>query len=238
MDIIYEPRGPAREYAPLAANLFSGCCHGCTYCFGPSTLWKKREVFHTQVEPKKNAFERLEKDAGKLKGDDREILLSFVTDPYQPVEMERGLTRRAVECLIENNLRFTLLTKGGMRASRDFDLLAGYDNARFGSTIVFILQDYADRWEPNAPSIDDRILAIEDAHSKGIPTWVSLEPVIDPNQALELIRQLHPIVDHWKVGKLNKQKVDVDWMQFREDVKTLLDSLGADYYLKKSLTEL
>lgn len=73
---------------------------------------------------------------------------------------------------------------------------------------------------------------------RGIKTWVSLEPVIDPGQALELIRELHPIVDHWKVGKLNYQALDVDWIKFREDVKALLESLGADYYLKKSLTEL
>jgi hypothetical protein len=30
----------------------------------------------------------------------------------------------------------------------------------------------------------------------------------------------------------------VNWIQFREDARNLLDSLGADYYLKESLTEL
>jgi DNA repair photolyase len=27
--IIYEPRGKAKEYADLAANLYLGCDHGC-----------------------------------------------------------------------------------------------------------------------------------------------------------------------------------------------------------------
>jgi len=62
--------------------------------------------------------------------------------------------------------------------------------------------------------------------------------VIKPEQALELIRELHPIVDHWKVGKLNYKTLPVDWIAFREEVKALLDSLGADYYLKRSLTDL
>jgi hypothetical protein len=65
--------------------------------------------------------------------------------------------------------------------------------------------------------------------------------VIDPRQALEVISSLSPIVDHWKVGKINHQKAveaDVDWIGFREEVRTLFDDLGADYYLKKSLTEL
>ncbi|MEZ4551950.1 MAG: hypothetical protein R2874_16190 [Desulfobacterales bacterium] len=35
----------------------------------------------------------------------------------------------------------------------------------------------------------------------GHPTWVSIEPVIDPDQAIKLVEMLHPVVDHWKVGK-------------------------------------
>ena len=41
MGIIYEPSGKAREYAQLAANLYEGCDHRCTYCFGPKALRKK-----------------------------------------------------------------------------------------------------------------------------------------------------------------------------------------------------
>ena len=81
MKIIYEPKGKAREYAPLAVNLYSGCSHGCTYCFGPQTLRKDKQAFSADVHPKKDALDRLQEDAIRLKGDDREILLSFVTDP-------------------------------------------------------------------------------------------------------------------------------------------------------------
>jgi DNA repair photolyase len=34
--VIYEPKGKAGEYAPLALNLYAGCSHGCTYCFAPT----------------------------------------------------------------------------------------------------------------------------------------------------------------------------------------------------------
>ncbi|MBT4483949.1 MAG: hypothetical protein HOC71_09770 [Candidatus Latescibacteria bacterium] len=133
------------------------------------------------------------------------------------------------------------MTKGGMRAVRDFDLLSNYPKARFGTTLIFTDQKDADYWEPDAASVSDRIKAIEKAHARGIPTWISVEPVIKPDQALQLIRNLHPIVDHWKVGKINYNKEienRVNWIKFREEVKDLLDSIGADYYLKKSLTEL
>jgi DNA repair photolyase len=139
---------------------------------------------------------------------------------------------------MQHGLRFTILTKGGTRALRDFDLLEGYPGARFGSTIIFTDQKDADHWEPNAAPVKDRIEAIREAHRRGIPTWVSLEPVIDPQQALQLIETLHPVVDHWKVGKLNYRKLPVDWLRFREDAREMLDSLGADYYLKTSLTKM
>jgi DNA repair photolyase len=152
--------------------------------------------------------------------------------------MELGVTRQAIEVLMRHDLSFTILTKGGTRAVKDFDLLKSYDKARFGTSLVFTSQKDADEWEPGATPVNDRALAIEEANGCGIPTWVSLEPVIDPEQALTLIEHLHPIVDHWKIGKLNYKDLPVDWIKFRKEVKSLCDSLGADYYLKNSLTKL
>jgi DNA repair photolyase len=239
MKIIYQPRGKAAEYALLACNYYCFCTHGCRYCY--RLPFVSAQKFHQEGIPKKDAISCLRKDVAKLEGDTREILLCFVGDPYQPCEMEIGLTRQVIKVLIEYDLHFTVLTKGGTRAVRDFDLLENYDKARFGSTIVFWDQKDADDWEPNAATVADRISAIEVAHNRGIPTWVSLEPVIDPAQALKIIQELHPIVDHWKIGKLNHHKQieqQVDWLRFRDDVTTLLNDLNADYYLKNSLTNL
>jgi DNA repair photolyase len=240
MNIVYEPKGRAREYAALAANLYKGCTHGCRYCYGAKMPWVNPEKYLTQASPKEDTTAKLKKDMKKLRGDDREILLSFTGDVYQPVEMDLTLTRQALEVLRENNLRFTLLTKGGTRAVRDFDLMEGYDKARFGTTLIFLDQTKVDEWEPGAATVEDRIKAIEEAHGRGIPTWVSLEPVIDPEEAMAVIRALHPIVGSWKVGKVNYTKLPepVDWIRFREDVKDLLESKGAGYYLKNSLTQL
>jgi len=237
MNIIYEPTGRAKEYADLAINIYKGCTHGCKYCYCAKIPWTA-EKYHKAANPKKDVIEKLRKDAGKLNSNCPEILLSFTGDVYQHEEMNLGLTRQAIEVLIEHDLPFTILTKGGTRAIRDFSLLAEYPKARFGTTLIFWDQKYADEWEPNAPTIDNRVEAISEAYSRGIPTWVSLEPVIDPYQALEVILRLYPIVGHWKIGKLNYKNLDVNWVEFRENVRSLLNSLGADYYLKKSLTEL
>lgn len=234
MSIIYEPKGEAREYAPLALNIYRGCVHRCRYCYVPGVMKMTREEYHSSPMPKRDLLKRLATDAERFRGNEREILVSFVGDPYQP---DNIITRETIQILIENDLRFTVLTKGGMRAVKDFDLLGSYNRCRFGSTIIFINQPDADKWELNAATIEDRIMAIREAHDRKIRTWVSIEPTIDPDQALELVRQLHPFVDHWKVGKLNYHQPDkrVNWIKFREDVICLLSAIEADYYIKQSL---
>lgn len=243
MNIIYKPTGPALEYASLALNIYKGCEHGCRYCFGPSALKMKRDNYYADANPKQEIIDRVRKDAEYLAGinNEKEILLSFIGDPYQPYEMKHRLIRKLIEVLIEYNQPFTILTKGGMRAYRDFKLLKTYPKARFGTSISFINQEDADYWEPQAEPLYYRAMAIQEARYQGIKTWVSLEPVIIPKQAIEIIKILHPFVDHWKVGKINHMKKiedQHDWKAFREEARDILDSVGADYYLKKSLTKL
>ena len=171
-----------------------------------------------------------------------EIMLSFISDPYQPEEMKLMLTRRTLEIFREFDLSFTVLTKAGMSAARDFDLFEGYSNARFGSTITTLNQNTANIWEPHAASISSRIAAIELAKLVNIPTWVSLEPVIVPREALQVIKDLHDIVDYWKVGKINRNAQvtaqKLDWITFREEAIALLKDLKANYTILSSLTNL
>lgn len=243
MDVIYEPKGAAREYAPLALNIYNGCTHGCRYCYAPGALRIPRQEYFADANPKQDVVERVRKDARKLAdaGDNREILLSFIGDPYQPAERELGLTRRAIEILIEHGLNFAILTKGAALARRDFDLLQDYDKARFGVSMSLHKPRSSVDWEPNADGAFDRLMALIVAHDFGIRTWLSVEPVIDPQQALDVIEATSLIVDHYKIGKLNHMSAhdaDVDWIQFREAAVEFLQEWGCEYYIKRSLTEL
>ena len=77
-------------------------------------------------------------------------------------------------------------------------------------------------------------------NSRGIRTWVSLEPVIDPEQSIELIKQTHEFVDLYKVGKLNHDPLadTIDWRRFGWDAKGLLESLKKAHYIKQGLRAL
>lgn len=182
----------------------------------------KPKDFHCESHPRKDILSQIEKDAIRLADDPREVLLCFTSDPYQP--NERGLTRDVLLIMEKNRMKCQVLTKGGLRAARDFDILLR-NGWRFGSTLLLSDQKTADEWEPGAATISSRIDAIKKAHKLGIKTWVSVEPVIEPDQALEIIELLLPYVDFWKIGKINHMKEiesRVNWKKFLNDVELLL----------------
>jgi hypothetical protein len=42
---IYEPRGEAFEYGPVALNMYRGCGHACAYCDVPHAVHLTRAQF-------------------------------------------------------------------------------------------------------------------------------------------------------------------------------------------------
>src|SRR3954447_21671108 len=65
--IIYAPAGQAGEYAPLAANPYRGCGHGCVYCYVPNVIRMQRSEFDQGAGAKPDFLARLAKDAAKYK---------------------------------------------------------------------------------------------------------------------------------------------------------------------------
>jgi len=203
--IIYETRGRAKEYCELAANLYRGCDHCCTYCYAPSATFQKRENF-CKPSVRKDALIKLRMDAVTLKnrGESRSILLSFTTDPYNHLDVTEKLTREAIQILHENNLKVNILTKGGRRSERDFDLLSSKPLlSEYGATLVFTDESLRSEIEPFAARTQERIESLKKAHELGISTYVSLEPVWTAEQSLELVDMTYEFVDFFKVGKLN-----------------------------------
>ena len=238
MNVIYESKGRAREYSELALNLYDSCPFSCLYCYAPLMLHRKKEDFHKTGKPRMTPAD-IEKSAAewvKAHPDEkRPILLSFTSDPYQPIEVEWELTRAAIDILHAHGLKVTILTKGGLRATRDFDLLGPGD--QFAVTLTFTDNADSERWEPGAALPGERIKSLEMAHSRGIETWVSLEPVIHPAQTACLVEMTMGYVDEYRLGMLNyhEHAKSIDWKEFGWDMKRILDHLGVKYMIKKDL---
>ncbi|MDI6781412.1 MAG: hypothetical protein QME49_04820 [bacterium] len=236
MSIIYQPAGKAREYAEYAVNLYTGCTHGCTYCYVPSVLFKGKDFWEKSV-PRKDILKLLRADCEKMQDKivTDNILLSFTCDVYQRSHFEDdvSITREALEVLNKYKLPFTVLTKGGTLAVKDFDMYSYRDC--FATTLTFVDDAKTKACEPKAALFEDRFMAIKEAKSRGIKTWVSLEPVIEPAEAYSIISLTHEYVDFYKVGKINYVRSSIDWRAFGMKVVDMLEVLGKDYYIKQDL---
>lgn len=238
MRIIYEPRGRAKEYAALALNLYTGCNHGCKYCYVKQFFNKDTNIFENKIVVKQDILKKVEKDCIELSqtGQVDRILLCFMCDPYQPIDEDLKITRKVLELFKKYNIRFQVLTKGGSRAERDFDLYKKGD--AFATTLTFLSDEDSLHFEPNAQTPENRIGTIIKAKNLGIETWVSLEPVIYTEQSLDIIDITYSFVDKYKVGKINHFKhleERTDWHLFVNQAINRLKKYKKNYYIKKDL---
>lgn len=239
MSIIYQPKGKAREYSPLAANLYEGCNHGCLYCYAPLIRDKSREVYSTSVEARRDVIHQLRRDCQKYAWSKSQVLLCFMGDPYCTLDETEKLTRSAIELFLEYKIPVAVLTKGGHRSLRDIDLLKQFgEHAKIGATLTFIDEDLSLQWEPGAATGTERINTLRKQKKAGLKTWASFEPVIDPDQSLALIRETLDCVDEYKVGKLNNFRgldKNVDWTAFLEEAVSILRDAKKPFYVKDDL---
>lgn len=201
---IYEPSGRAREYAALAINTYLSCGHGCLYCYAPLALHKKREVFHIPQHRHIiwNVLRReVERKAAAGWTEKGPVLLSFMCDPYQQLELSARNTRRCIIILKDAGFNIIILTKAPSRAFGDIDLL---DPTRdmVGTTMTTLDPRAAKAWEPGAQLPFTRLAGLEQFDRNGFYTWISLEPLLDPRQARHIIRAAH-FAQHFKLGMLN-----------------------------------
>ena len=231
MQSIYEPKGRAFEYCERAVNLYRGCSHGCRYCYAPNALHMHRDAFAAVVS-RPGILTSLASEAPKHAG--REVLMCFTTDPYSPGA--DGTTREAIKILQAAGCRVVILTKGGRRSAVDLDILRpGLD--KYGATLTFANDADSRAWEPSAALPGERLEVLAEAKRLGVFTWASFEPVVDPEQTLELIAAVAGIVDLCKIGRLNHHKAAqaIDWSKFTLDAVQLCKKQGSAYKLKADI---
>jgi len=237
MSVIYEPKGKAHEYSSLALNLYEGCQHGCIYCYAPKIRKKSMDQF-VAATPRKEIESRITNNLRKWNGGKKDtVLLCFTCDPYQPLDESLKLTRFAIRALNDSGFPVQILTKGGIRATRDLDLLSKNPDNKFAVTLTTDNIEESKQWEPGAAPPSERIESLRQAHRAGVETWISFEPVFNPAAVYRLIRETHEFTDKYKVGKLNYHPAakEIDWRDFRIKTEHLLASLDKRYYIKEDL---
>lgn len=239
---IYEPSGAAREYSPLALNYIKGCDHGCIYCYVPNIMKRFNSGYvHSNVYMTEEGklLKQIESSAKKYKHSDKQVLLSFLTDPYSSFNNETKLTRKVLIILLENKIPVSILTKGGLNVLQDFDIIKEFgDSIQVGASLTFTIDRDSKRWEKNAALPQERFSILKQLHDQGIKTWASMEPVIFPNQSLDIMNLTKDFVDSYKIGKLNHFKnheKKFDWSEFLTNTIAIMRKNKSNFYIKKDL---
>ena len=193
------------EGVDYAINPYIGCTHGCVYCYARfMTRWYHQgEKWGTFVEAKINAVERLRHEAPRKKIGS--VLLSSVTDPYQPIEQKYNLTRRILETLSEHSFPIEILTKSSL-VTRDLDILSEIDECEVGLTITSFDDSVRRVFEPNASPTQERIDSLESLKEIGVDTYAFIGPLLPyiSDSSLEcLLNVLADKVDRVLVDRLN-----------------------------------
>ena len=233
MKPIYKPKGRAGEYGGYAINIYTGCNHGCTYCYAAKMAKRWGRDF-LNVKPKEGLLEAAVRQLKTMEG--KLIHLCFACDPY-PAEVDTVITREIIKAIKESGNNVQILTKGGEKAERDFDLLDGDD--WFGVTYTGHPPGYlftATQEEPNAAPHAYRLASLKRAKMIGINTWVSCEPVLYPEDVLSLIT-LADYIDYFKIGKLNYSSSGINWAEFGRRAENECIAQNRNYTIKKDLRE-
>jgi len=162
----------------FAINPYLGCAHNCVYCY--ASFMKRfsghSEPWGTFVDVKINAPDLLVRQlSGKGPAT---IMLSSVTDAYQPLERKYNLTGRCLELLTRYPaLAVSILTKSDL-VLRDLPILLRLPQVRVGMTVTAVDDATSRLFEPGATVASRRWAALRRLKDAGLETWVMLGPLL------------------------------------------------------------
>jgi DNA repair photolyase len=182
-------------------NPYRGCEHGCIYCFARPThefLGLSAGLdFESKILVKEQAPSLLRQALASPKWKPRVIVMSGVTDCYQPVERRLKLTRGCLEVLAECRQPVGIITKNFL-VTRDIDLLqelARHQAVSVTISITTLEADLARIMEPRTSMPKQRLAAVAALARAGVPVGVNVAPVIPGLTDHEILRIIRAATD-------------------------------------------
>jgi DNA repair photolyase len=165
-------------------NPYRGCEHGCAYCYarpGHETLGMNAGIdFETKVLVKHDAVDLFRRELNNRRWRCEPIMVSGVTDCYQPVERKLKLTRGLIEVALEAHQPLCMITKNSL-VVRDIDLLCQMAKKNLISVALSVTTldaELARTLEPRTATPAARLRAIRELSAAGIPVRAMLAPIV------------------------------------------------------------
>ncbi len=165
-------------------NPYRGCEHGCVYCYArPGHEYLGFDAgldFESRIMVKQRAPHLLRDELCKPSWRGEFLMISGVTDCYQPAERHFRLTRGCLEVLHEARQVCGIITKNAL-VTRDLDLLAPMAAMRTVGVAVSITTldaELARTLEPRTSTPSAKLQAVRALAAAGVPTNVMIAPII------------------------------------------------------------
>jgi DNA repair photolyase len=168
----------------FALNPYRGCTHACAYCYARKYQrhleMQAGDDFSSVILVKQNAPDVLARELARASWTRESVAVGTATDPYQPIEGLRQITRRCLEELTRAKTPFSIVTKGSM-VVRDLDILERATRGS-GCQVYFSIPSVDDeacaRLEPGAPGPAHRLRAARALVEAGVETGVLMMPLV------------------------------------------------------------
>jgi DNA repair photolyase len=169
----------------FSVNPYRGCSHACAYCYARPTHeylgFGAGTDFDRKLLVKRGAPALLREALASHRWTQELILFSGNTDCYQPLEASLKLTRGCLEACLEARTPVAIITKSAL-VERDIDLFQEFTrvgvDVSVRMSIPFWDADAARLIEPQVPTPQRRVGAIERLAASGVPVGVNVAPVI------------------------------------------------------------
>ncbi|MDQ6859927.1 MAG: PA0069 family radical SAM protein [Verrucomicrobiota bacterium] len=165
-------------------NPYRGCEHGCAYCFARPTHeylgFSAGLDFESRIMVKEDAPQLLEAELSSPKWIPQTVVMSGVTDCYQPIERKMRITRRCLEVLAKFRNPVSILTKNRL-VTRDIDVLkqlAAHNAACVNISVTSLDRKLQRILEPRTSPPQARLDAVAQLRDAGIPVGVMVAPII------------------------------------------------------------
>ncbi|NJE77338.1 radical SAM protein [Thermococcus sp. ES12] len=223
-----------------AINQYVGCAFACEYCYAKFlTRWKDYGRWGSWVEVKSNAPELARKHVTGS------VVMSTVSDPYQPIEAELKLTRRVLRYMDKRN-ELSVLTKSPL-VTRDIDLFKEFRTIEVGLTINGLTGREKRLFEPLTPVHDARVNALKELHEAGLKTYVFVSPIIpEITDVSAIVEDTRDFTDYYFFEVLNLRASGSDFEEllreeYPESYEALVDGDAFEEFmwgLKKEIGSL
>jgi len=187
-----------------------------------------------------NTLDLLDKEIPRLKEKIKSVHLCLTSDPFMHGYNEiEDLSIAAIKKLNDADIKCTVLTKGLLPKK----LAELFSENEYGITLISLDNNYREKYEPGAADYQDRIDALKLLHTKGLKTWVSIEPYPTPNifeQDLEKILESISFANKIVFGRTNYNKIVSSFIDHKAfyniqagKVIRFCEEKGIEYHIKK-----